>query len=80
MRGIAERERRKVEMIVVQAWWNGNLGDLGGKLKPLDHYLRMLKPRAPQTPDQVLAVFREYEARGVEMRVRHFGPDGKELN
>lgn len=80
MEGIAERDRRAMERIILQAWWNANLDGAGEKLRQPSHYLDQLKPKKPQTNDDVLAVFREYEARGADVRIRHIGPDGKELN
>lgn len=81
MEGVAERERRRMEQIVLQAWWTANLTGAGEKLKPARHYLDQLKPKKPQTAEDVLAVFREHEARAPgAFRIKHFGPDGKELN
>lgn len=80
MKGTAERDRRHVEKIVAQAWWNANLTGAGEKLRPLRHYLEQIKPKSPQTGEEILAVFREYQARGAPIRIRHIGPDGKELS
>lgn len=83
MEGAAERERRAVEGIVVQAWWNENLNGCGSKLKPLKHYLDLLKPKkrqGPQGSGDILAVFQEHQRRGAPIRIRHIGPDGNELN
>lgn len=81
MEAAAERERRAMKKIVAQAWWNGALNDLGKHLKPLKHYLDRLEPQKPQTGEEVIAVWREHAARDPgKIRIRHIGPDGKELN
>lgn len=75
MRGAAERDRRSIERIVAQAWWNSNLDGAGSKLKPLKHYLDFLKPRKPQTGAEILAVFEEYQSRGAPIKIRKLSPD-----
>jgi hypothetical protein len=80
MEGICERDRRAMERIVLQAWWNSNLDGAGEKLRRPSYYLDQLKPKKPQTADDVLTVFREHQARGAKVSIRHIGPDGKELN
>lgn len=79
MEGIAERDRRAGERAVVGAWWNERLAR-EQRLKGLRHYLDELKPRKPQTGDEILAVFREYQARGAPIKISRIGPDGKEVN
>jgi hypothetical protein len=79
MEGIAERERRAMERIVAQAWWNENLNGAGAKLKPLKHYLDQLKPKKPQTAEDILAVFREHQARGAPISITTHRPaEGEE--
>jgi hypothetical protein len=81
LEGAAERDRRQVERIVVQAWWNEALNGAGSKLKPVKHYLDHLKPKRPQTHEEMLAVWREHAVRAPgKITIRRFGPDGKELN
>jgi hypothetical protein len=78
MEGIAERDRRAMERIVLQGWWTANLTGAGDKLRQPSYYLDQLKPKKPD--ESVVAVFREYQARGAPILIRKFGPDGKELN
>jgi len=80
MEGLAERDRRAMERIVLQAWWNANLDGAGEKLRQPSYYLDQLKPKKPQTNEDVMAVFLAHKDRGADVRIRHVGPDGKELN
>jgi hypothetical protein len=75
MRGIAERDTRAMDRIVAQAWWNENFNGAGAKLKPLKYYLDQLKPKPPQTAEEIRAVFLEYQARGAPITIRHVQPD-----
>jgi hypothetical protein len=79
MEGIAERDRRGMERIILQAWWTANLDGAGADLKRPSYYLDQLKPKKPQTDDEVLAWFVARKAGG-GVRIRHIGPDGQELN
>lgn len=40
------------------------------KLKPLGKYLAELRPKRPQTPEEMLAVMRDLHARGAPMTFR----------
>lgn len=39
-------------------------------LKPLKKYLEMGRPQKPQTGADVLAVFKEFQARGAPLKIR----------
>jgi hypothetical protein len=79
MRGVAERDRRAIERTVAGAWWHERFAR-EDKFRDLGHYLAQLKPKKLQTGDEILAVFREYQARGAPIKITRIGPDGKEVN
>jgi hypothetical protein len=74
MQGAAERDRRANDGSVALAWWIENLAGAGSKLKPLKHYLELLKPKKVQAAEDILAVFREHQRRGAAIRIRHIKP------
>lgn len=47
------------------AWHTENFRRMGRKMRGLDHHLKALKPRPVQTPEQVVAIFESFAARGL---------------
>ena len=69
MTGVRKRLEREVENQIALAWQTGAFAATAqaGKLKPLRHYLR--KPGQKQSPDEMMAVLREFQARGASMKI-----------
>jgi hypothetical protein len=70
MEGAARAAKRKSDREVEVAYYTGAFTGAAsaGKLKALDHYIK--KPKRAQTPAEMLAVFREFAARGTPMNIR----------
>lgn len=73
MEGAALRDERSIERDCALAWQIEAMAR-EKSLKGLKHYLKKLKPRKPQTTDDILAVFREHQARGAKMDIRLIRP------
>lgn len=71
MEGAALAAKRQHEGELVLAWHTAAFGAAAqaGKLKRLTHYLPK-KPQREQTPEEMLAVLREFKARGANMNIR----------
>lgn len=70
MEGAALAANRKHESEIVMAWHIAAFGAAAqaGKLKKLDQYLTLTKPKPKQqTPAEMLEVLREFKERGVPM-------------
>ena len=68
MDGACLAAKRKYESDIVMAWHIAafSAAAQAGKLKKLDRYISG-PPRRPQTPEEMLAVLREFKDRGAEM-------------
>lgn len=73
MEGIALGQENAIERDCALAWQIESMAR-EKRLKDLKHYLKQLKPRKPQTQEEILAVFREYQARGAKMDIRLIRP------
>lgn len=69
MEGVRKRLEREAEADVRLAWQVAAMSAAAqaGKLKPLRHYLA--KQPGQQTPAQMLAALREFQARGARMKI-----------
>jgi len=69
MEGAALAAKRQSERDVSLAWHTAafTAAAKAGKLKKLDHYLKQPRRRPAQTPSDMLAVMREFQARGAKM-------------
>ena len=56
-------------MMLASAWWTASLSR-ARKLEKLGHYLAKIRPKKPQTPAEVLALFNGFSAAGVPMHIR----------
>lgn len=65
MTGCRQREQRELEHAVRTAWWVQNLARTGKRFRDLDHYLKKVRPRKPQTADEVFAIFEGFAAIGM---------------
>lgn len=75
MAGAAARTTREVEDRLTSAWTTAALSGAAsaGKLKPLKHYLGQLRRSANggrQTPQEILAALRAFQAGGANMTIR----------
>ena len=70
MEAKARAAKRQGENEIAVAWYTAAFTGAAsaGKLKALDHYVK--KPKRAQTPEEMLAVFREFAARGTPMNIR----------
>ena len=68
MEGRARAANRDVEAAVAQAW-HGEAFAREKRLKPLSKYLGGLKPQKPQGPAEMLAIFRDLQARGAGIEI-----------
>lgn len=68
MEGIKRKNERELDADIWRAWTVAAMSGAAqaGKLKPLNNYLR--KPRK-QTPDEMLVILREFQARGAAMKI-----------
>jgi len=66
MKGVRKRLEREAQGQIVLAWHTGAFSSAAqaGKLKPLREYVDL--PRPKQTPEQMLAVLREFKRRRLE--------------
>lgn len=69
MRGRMQAHERANEAGYFQAWATERFAR-EKKLKPFQKYLADIRPRKPQTPDDVLAMFQSMQAAGVPMTIR----------
>ena len=71
MEGAARAAKNKLESETALAWQTAapSAAAQAGKLKKLEHYLPK-KQRRGQTTDEMLAVFKEFAARGSPMNIR----------
>lgn len=69
MKGVRKRLEREAEDAITTAYNTAALAATAqaGKLKPLRHYLR--KPGQKQSPDEMMAILRMFEARGAGMKI-----------
>lgn len=69
MKAVRKRMERDADDRVAMAWQTGVFAATAqaGKLKPLKHYLR--KPSEKQSPSDMLAVMRSFQARGSSMKI-----------
>jgi hypothetical protein len=74
MQGAAERDRRAMTAVSRLPGGSRTSPAPAAKLKPLKHYLELLKPKKVQAAEDILAVFREHQRRGAAIRIRHIKP------
>jgi hypothetical protein len=70
MEARARAAKREHENAVSLAWHTAAFtgAAMNGKLKKLDHYI--VRPKRVQTPEEMLAVFRQFQSRGANMTIR----------
>lgn len=75
MQGVRARLELLAEEGTRQSWEAAAFSSLAavGKLKALRYYLRQRRPG--QTPKEMLAVMREFQARGARMTIRRIEKD-----
>lgn len=76
LQGAAERERRQLEHDVTIAW-NVERFSRTKRLKPLGQYLAELRPKKPQTSDDVLAMFQSMAKSGVPIAIKRAKKPGR---
>jgi len=74
MEGAARAANRRIESDLAIAWHVENFSRMGKAFKGLGHYLARLKPRKPQSGDEILAVFQQFQAAGAKMTIRKINP------
>lgn len=69
MNGVRKRLEREADNRVALAWQTGVFAATAqaGKLKPLKHYLR--KSGQKQSADEMIAIMRDFKARGANMKI-----------
>lgn len=74
MKGVRQRLKTEAEARTEQAWHTGAFGAAAqaGKLKPLRKYLRK---SGQQTPAEMLAVLRSFQAKGAKMTIERIKRD-----
>lgn len=73
MKGALKREQMRADADLALAYMSAAFNSAGraGKLKPLAHYQRKAGQRGVrQTPQEMLSVFRQLQARGAPMTIR----------
>lgn len=69
MKAVRKRMEREADDRVGLAWQTGVFAATAqaGKIKPLKHYLR--KPGQKQSAEDMVAIMRDFQARGAAMRI-----------
>ena len=68
MEGAGLAAERQAEMALFQAW-HGEAFAREKRLKPLSKYIK--SGARKQSPEELLAAFRDFQARGAKMEIRH---------
>jgi hypothetical protein len=71
MKADAKRQQAAIEQRVATDWIAAQMQPLAnaGKLKPLDEWLAMVRPRPKGTPKSMLQVLRDAMARGANLKI-----------
>ena len=65
----SERRQAEVERDLILAWQTGRFAQ--AKLKPLDFYLKKLRPPKPQSAAEMVATFKAINGGGNLMNIRY---------